>query len=82
MFHDPPTDRRFAAWSFSEGLLDEASCLRVEESVRGRRAQRPRGSSETLNVVVGREVAAGGSGLARGGPIDGRGGRHVGQRVL
>ena len=75
----PPLTAFFAAWSFSEGLLDEASCLRVEEGVRGRRAQGPRGSGKTLDVVVGREVVAGGSGLGRGGPVDGRGGRHVGQ---
>jgi hypothetical protein len=35
-------------------LLDEASCLAVEESVLGRRAHGPAGSLETANVVIGR----------------------------
>lgn len=34
-------------------LLDEASCLVVEEHVLRFRAQRPAGSSEASNVVVG-----------------------------
>jgi hypothetical protein len=36
--------------------VDEASCLVVEEGVFSTRAQRTRGSSETADVVVGREA--------------------------
>lgn len=42
--------------------VDEASCLVVEESVLGERAQRAAGSAEALDVVVGRQVAVGSGG--------------------
>src|SRR5687768_17601251 len=59
------------------GLLDEASCLGVEEGVGGRRAQRPRGSGEAADVVIGGEAVARGSSLLRL-PV-GNGGRHCGR---
>lgn len=48
----------------STGLqtVDEASCLLVEESMGGERAQRPAGSSEAADVVVRGEVAGGRAG--------------------
>lgn len=64
----------------STGLqtVDEASCLLVEESMGGERAQRPAGSSEAADVVVRR---GGGSRAGRGaiGTVgaSGRCGRHL-----
>lgn len=56
-----------------KGLLDEASCLWVEESVLWSRAQRPAGSGESLDVVVGREVVVAIDAVhAVGGAIRGR----------
>jgi hypothetical protein len=60
-------------------LLDKASCLGVEEGVRGRRGQRTAGSLKTTDVVVGRQALAGGACLVRHGAIDRRGGRHRGR---
>ena len=58
-------------------LLDEASCLGVEERVRGRRGQRTAGSLETTDVVVGRQALVGGGACLVGDrPVDRRGGRH------
>jgi hypothetical protein len=45
-------------YSCGVGLLDEASCLGVEERVRGGRAHGPAGSSKTADVVVGGEAIA------------------------
>lgn len=42
----------------SVDLLDEASRLRMEESVRGERTQRSAWLNKTLNVVVGRQAVA------------------------
>ena len=66
----------------STGLqtVDEASCLLVEESMRGKRAQRPAGSSEAADVVVRREVggsARAGSGGAIGGTVGAGCGGHL-----
>jgi len=47
-------------------LLDEASCLGMEEGVGGRRAHGPRGRGEATDVVIGREAVS-------------RGGRHRGR---
>jgi hypothetical protein len=57
-------------------LLDEASCLGVEEGVGGGRAHGPAGSSETTDVVVGREAIAGGGRLLGNAPLDWLGGGH------
>jgi hypothetical protein len=60
-------------------LLDEASCLGVEKSVCGRRAQWPAGSCETTDVVVGREAICRGGRLVGSGPVDWSSGRHRGR---
>lgn len=46
-------------WSLD--LLNKASCLWVEEGVCRSRAQRPAGSDEALDVVVGSTAVGGGT---------------------
>ena len=57
-------------------LLDEASCLGVEEGVCSWRAQRSAGSLEAADVVVGREVGVRGESVA----LDRRGVEAIGVR--
>ena len=57
-------------------LLDEASCLGVEEGVGGGRAQWPTGSYETTDVVIGRETVLARGSLRSSSPVDRRGGGH------
>ena len=63
-------------------LLDEASCLGVEERVGSGRAQWPRGSGEAADVVIGRELAIGRRGrlLGRVSVLYGR--RHCGRGAV
>lgn len=72
-----------ALYSTSGGqiLLDEASCLGVEERVGGGGAQWPTGSCETTNVVICRETVLGGRRNLRGGPVGLHGGRHGGREL-
>jgi hypothetical protein len=69
-----------AAWLAGWALLDEASCLGVEEGVGSRRAQWPAGSYETTNVIIGSEAfLSRGVGWRRGGPVDRHSGGHCGR---
>lgn len=63
-------------------LLDEASCLGMEECVRGRGAHGPAGGSETTDVVVGGEAVARGGRLRWDAPVGGCCGRHCEGRLI
>jgi hypothetical protein len=63
----------------SGSVLDEASCLLMEQSVRGRRTQRATRRSKASDIVVGRESSSRGSVGGSIGAVGGRDGeRHFG----
>lgn len=65
-------------WRVRGLLLDEASCLWVEEGVRGRRAHGAAWCGKATDVVVDRKAVGRGRRLVGSAPVDWGGGRHRG----